>query len=77
MKPLNQLNIGRKAVVESIRPDAASANLLSAMGLLPGITLEVKRFAPLGDPMALILNGNQHISLRKSVAADVTVKEEE
>lgn len=77
MKPLNKLTIGQKAVVDSILPDATSANLLSAMGVLPGTTLEVTRFAPLGDPMAVVLNGTQHISLRKAVAADVTVKEEE
>ncbi len=75
MTPLSQLAVGHLAVIESIQHDAPSANLLSAMGFLPGRRLEVKRFAPLGDPISVMVEG-QHLSLRRSDAAAVLVKVE-
>jgi len=74
MKTLSQLRLGQRAVIESLRLDAPSTNLLSALGLLPGRVVEIKRFAPLGDPISIGVDG-QHISLRRSDAADVQVEE--
>lgn len=73
MKPLSQLRVGERGVVESIRYDAPSTHLLSALGLIPGTSFEVKCRAPLGDPIAVAVGGTQ-ISLRKTDAADVTVE---
>ena len=69
---LNQLAIGQSAVIDMIRSDAPSANFLSALGMLPGNTVEVRRVAPLGDPIAVVVDGQQ-ISLRRSDAADVGI----
>jgi len=69
---LNQLAIGLRAVIDMIRSDAPSANFLSALGVLPGNTVEVRRVAPLGDPIAVVVDG-QHISLRRADAADVGI----
>lgn len=73
MKSLSQLRVGERGVIDSIRPDAPSTHLLSALGLIPGMSFEVTRQAPLGDPMALAVGGTQ-ISLRKADAADVSVE---
>jgi Fe2+ transport system protein FeoA len=43
------------------------------MGLTKGITVEVVRFAPLGDPMELKVRG-AHLSLRKADAAGILVQ---
>ena len=42
------------------------------MGLTIGATIEVVRFAPLGDPMELKVRGF-HLSLRKADAAGIQV----
>jgi len=44
---------------------------LMEMGCLPGEVVEVERFAPLGDPMAIRVAGYQ-LCLRKS-EADVVI----
>ena len=74
MKTLNQLRPGERAVIASLRLEAPSTNLLSALGLLPGRVIEIARFAPLGDPVGIRVEG-QHISLRLADAADVQVEE--
>jgi Fe2+ transport system protein FeoA len=43
------------------------------LGLVSGIDLEVVRYAPLGDPMQVSLEGC-HLSLRKSEAARIEVE---
>ncbi len=73
--PLSQLRAGRKGIIEKILSDSSSTNQLSAMGLLPGRLLEVLRFAPLGDPIAILVDG-QHLSLRKSDAEAILIRAE-
>ena len=73
MKPLSQLRVGERGVVESIRYDAPSTHLLSALGLIPGTSFEVKCRAPLGDPIELEVRGYR-LSLRKNEAQRVTVE---
>ena len=75
-RTLRQLSIGQRGTIDAIHPDSPSCNLLSAMGLLPGKLVEVKRSAPLGDPIAVFVEGQQ-ISLRLADAEDVTVLLEE
>jgi ferrous iron transport protein A len=65
--PINQC--GRVAGV------AGPANLrrrLLEMGLTPGASVRVVRFAPLGDPIDVEIRG-YHLSLRKSEASQVTL----
>ena len=71
-KNLSHLAVGQRAVIDMIRGDAPSANFLSAIGLLPGKMVEVSRVAPLGDPIAVHVEGQQ-ISLRRSDAADISI----
>ena len=44
-----------------------------AMGILPGVTVEMIRHAPLGDPIALKIKG-YHLSIRKSEAKHILVE---
>lgn len=74
MKTLNQLRLGERAVIASLSLEAPSTNLLSALGLLPGRVIEIARFAPLGDPIGICVEG-QHISLRLADAADIQVED--
>jgi len=43
------------------------------MGLLPGTTIEIVRFAPMGDPIELKIRG-YHLSLRKEEAKGILVE---
>ena len=44
-----------------------------AMGILPGVIVEMIRHAPLGDPIALKIKG-YHLSLRKSEARYILIE---
>ena len=70
---LASLTPGTKAVVLEIRiPPPQRARLLE-MGLLVGTTVELVRFAPLGDPLELKFRG-YNLSLRKHEAELVLVR---
>ena len=71
--PLSSLSPGTKAVVTEIRIPAAQKSRLLEMGLLVGTTVELVRFAPLGDPVELKLRG-YNLSLRKHEAEQVLVR---
>ncbi len=70
---LASLTPGTKAVVLEIRiPPQQRARLLE-MGLLVGTTVELVRFAPLGDPVELKFRG-YNLSLRKHEAELILVR---
>ncbi len=45
---------------------------LYALGIIPGIALEILRFAPLGDPMQIKV-GSSFVSIRKQEANAILV----
>ena len=71
--PLASLSPGAKAVVTEIRIPVQQRSRLLEMGLLVGTTVELVRFAPLGDPVELKLRG-YNLSLRKHEADLVLVR---
>ncbi|HNC42823.1 MAG TPA: FeoA family protein [Acidobacteriota bacterium] len=74
---LDTLKIGQEAQIERLRGGRANAQRLQEMGLIPGTTVRVLKFAPLGDPIELMLRG-YHLTLRKEEASfiEVTLKQE-
>ena len=74
---LDTLKIGQEAQIERLRGGRANAQRLQEMGLIPGTTVRVLKFAPLGDPIELMLRG-YHLTLRKEEASfiEVTLKSE-
>lgn len=73
MTTLDRMALGQKGRVVSVAGEDAVLQRLLEMGLLEGETIEVIGFAPLGDPMEILLCGYR-LSLRKSEAAGVTVE---
>nr|WP_316927776.1 FeoA family protein [Pedobacter agri] len=67
---LSNLKVGEKGTIISFTDLDLSVKLME-MGCLPGEVVEVERFAPLGDPMAIRVAGYQ-LCLRKS-EADVII----
>jgi ferrous iron transport protein A len=72
MPSLDQLKVGQRARVESLRGNDAILQRLLEMGLLEGEEVEVLAFAPLGDPVEIRLR-DYRLSLRRSEAARVQV----
>jgi Fe2+ transport system protein FeoA len=72
MRPLSTLIPGERAVVARIDIPPEQRSRLLEMGLLPGTSVELVRFAPLGDPVEIKLR-NYHLSLRKLEAEKIQV----
>ena len=64
---------GERAVVARIDIPPEQRGRLMEMGLLPGTSVELVRFAPLGDPVEIKLR-NYHLSLRKLEAEKIFVR---
>ncbi len=72
-RSLDELEVGKKAVVKMISGEKDIKRRLLDMGLVPGTELRVEKVAPLGDPIDINLKG-YHLSLRKDEARAVKVE---
>jgi len=72
-RSLDSLQPGDEGVVKALECDPEAAQRLMEMGLLPGTPIKVVRFAPLGDPIEILMRG-YHLSLRKAEAAGIHVE---
>ena len=70
---ITSLAPGQRAHVRAIRAGGELGRRLRDMGLMPGVELAVLRRAPLGDPIAVTLDGYD-LSLRCAEAAQVVVE---
>ncbi|MCH7909652.1 MAG: ferrous iron transport protein A [Candidatus Hydrogenedentes bacterium] len=61
---LSSLKPGEKARVVKVRRSGAVHKRIADMGVTPGTVVEVRRIAPLGDPIEVKLRG-YNLSLRK------------
>lgn len=75
-RTLKQMLPGQKARVIRVRSKGAIGRRLMEMGVVPGCSLQIERFAPLGDPVEIKLRG-YHLSLRKEEAGLVEVDQVE
>lgn len=73
-KKLSEIKQGQSVIIESFTDELMKLKLLE-MGCLPGETVVVDRFAPFGDPMAIII-ADSIISIRIDEADNVLVKYE-
>jgi len=71
--PLSSLKIGSAATVTEIKVPPENRGRLLEMGLIVGTSVELIRFAPLGDPVEIKVRG-YHLSLRKHEAEQIWVK---
>ena len=69
---LSEMAPGAQCTVRKIHGKGPSYQRLLEMGLIEGTSLNVVRYAPLGDPMEVRLHG-YHLSLRKAEATLVEV----
>jgi len=71
---LDQLALGSQArILGFTATETNFRRKLLALGVMPGALLEVRRFAPLGDPIQIQLRGSS-ISLRRQEASIIQVE---
>jgi Fe2+ transport system protein FeoA len=70
---LKELQIGQSGVVLTVGGEKALRHRLLEMGITPRTTVTVKKTAPLGDPVELLLRGYV-LSLRVQHAEKITVE---
>ncbi len=70
---LDQLEIGRKAVIESVEGEGALRQHILDMGVIPGAEVTLIRYAPMGDPMELRIHGYE-LTLRLADAQKIGVR---
>jgi len=73
VKLLNQLLPGEKGIVSKVTGTGPIHRRMIDMGIVPGTTIKVEKFAPLGDPMEIKVKGF-NLSLRKSEAAMIQIE---
>jgi len=70
---LKELEIGRPAVVTAVGGSGALRQHFLDMGVIPGTELTVVKYAPMGDPMELMIHGYQ-LTLRLADAEQIRVE---
>ena len=72
MVPLSELKQSQQATVIKVGGNGALRRRILEMGILKGTDVYVEKYAPLKDPMELIVKG-YHISLRVEEASRIIV----
>jgi ferrous iron transport protein A len=73
LQPLTSLSVGSTATVVEIKLPPQNRPRLMEMGLLVGTSVELVRFAPLGDPVEIKVRG-YNLTLRKQEAEQIFVR---
>ncbi len=71
--PLDRLSAGEIGIIQGYEGEEDLHHRLKELGLVAGTKVLVKRFAPLGDPMEILVRGYS-LSLRKQDASKIVVK---
>lgn len=69
---LRQIKIGQRAVVTHVGGDGALRQHFLDMGLIPGVQVQLIKYAPMGDPMQLLIHGYL-LTLRLDDASQIEV----
>ena len=70
---LNELKIGQSAVIVAVGGEGTLRNRLIDMGLIPHTKLTLRKVAPMGDPIEILIRGYE-LTLRLEDAANITVE---
>jgi Fe2+ transport system protein FeoA len=69
---LSELKAGQWAVIERIGGSGALRRRILEMGIIRGVRVYVEKYAPLRDPMELVVKG-MHVSLRVEEASQISI----
>ena len=69
---LSEMKEGQTGVINRVGGSGALRRRILEMGVLKGSEIYIEKYAPLKDPLELIVKG-YHLSLRVEEAAQITV----
>ncbi len=72
MKTLKDTHIGETVTVKKLHGEGAIKRRIMDMGITKGVSITVRKVAPLGDPVEITVRGYE-LSLRKADAAMIEV----
>lgn len=72
MKTLKDVKVGETATVKKLTGEGPVKRRIMDMGITKGVTVYVRKVAPLGDPVEVTVRGYE-LSLRKADAAMIEV----
>ena len=72
MKTLQQVGIGETVTVKKLSGEGPVKRRIMDMGITRGVTIYVRKVAPLGDPVEVTVRGYE-LSLRKADAGMIEV----
>ena len=73
MKTLRQTRVGEDATVVKLHGEGAVKRRIMDMGITKGVSVHVRKVAPLGDPVEVTVRGYE-LSLRKADAEMIVVE---
>ena len=73
VQPLTSLPVGAAGTVAEIKVAPEHRGRLLEMGLLIGTSIQLVRFAPMGDPVEIKVRG-YHLTLRRHEAEQILVR---
>lgn len=72
MKTLREANIGDTVTVVKLHGEGAVKRRIMDMGITKGVSIYIRKVAPLGDPVEITVRGYE-LSLRKADAEMVEI----
>jgi Fe2+ transport system protein FeoA len=72
---LDNIKVGSGGIIESIGGEGLLRRRLLDMGLTPNTRVEVRKVAPMGDPIELLIR-SYVLTIRKEEASKIKLKEE-
>ena len=73
MKTLREVACGQTVTVKRLHGEGPVKRRIMDMGITKGVTIKVRKVAPLGDPMELTVRGYE-LSIRKADASLIDVE---
>ncbi len=70
---LDKLNIGQSAIIKKVGGDGTHRQHFLDMGVIPDARVKLVKFAPMGDPIEILIHGYS-LTLRKADAALIEVE---
>lgn len=70
---LKDINVGKTAKVKKVQGEGAIRRRIMDMGITKGVEIYVRKVAPLGDPVEIMVRGYE-LSIRKADAEMIEVE---
>ena len=73
MKTLREVKVGQTVTVVKLHGEGAIRRRIMDMGITKGVSIRLRKVAPLGDPLEITIRGYE-LSIRKADAEMVEVE---